>query len=183
MRAKELIYKGLASGAAGLRKLYRNTNGGSAVMVAMAMVPMVGFTGLAVDATRGYMLRSQLGYALDAAGLAGGRDIFNENLNATVQSFFEANFPSGYMDSSLNGPFMQLGQNSESLTVSASATIPTTFMRILGHDELTVSATTTVNREVKGLELALVMDNTGSMASNNKIGTMKDAAQDLVNIL
>ena len=164
-------------------RLARNCSGGTAVLTALAIVPLVGFTGLAVDATRGYMLRSQLGYALDAAGLAGGRDIFSDNLQGTVESFFRANFPDGYMDASLTGPQLVVGNNSETLTVSASATIPTTFMRILGNEEMTVSATTTVNREVKGLELTLVMDNTGSMASSNKIGTMKNAAADLVNIL
>jgi hypothetical protein len=36
---------------------------------------------------------------------------------------------------------------------------------------------------VKGLEVALVLDNTGSMAANNKIGALRTSATDLVNIL
>jgi hypothetical protein len=46
-----------------------------------------------------------------------------------------------------------------------------------------VRASNVINRQVKGMELALVMDNTGSMASNSRMTIMKAAATDLVNIL
>ena len=36
-------------------------------------------------------------------------------------------------------------------------------MRVFGHDTMTVSARTVIQRETTGMELALVMDNTGSM--------------------
>jgi hypothetical protein len=56
-------------------------------------------------------------------------------------------------------------------------------MRVLGFDEMIVSARTVVQRAVRGMELALVMDNTGSMRSANKIGTMRSAAHILINTL
>lgn len=152
-------------------------------MVAVGAVPLVGFSGLAVDSTRGYMLRSQLVYALDSAGLAGGKELFSNNLSATVDRFFAANFPNGYMDSTISGPTFTVDDQAETLTVTASATIPTTFLQILGVDDLTVSATTVVQRSIRGMELALVMDNTGSMRSGGKMSTMKASAMELVGIL
>ncbi len=69
------------------------------------------------------------------------------------------------------------------LTVEASVRIPTTFMRVLQIDEMTVSARAVLQRTVKGMELVLVMDNTGSMRSGGKITAMKDSARELIDIL
>ena len=49
------------------------------------------------------------------------------------------------------------------VTLSTRATTPTLFMRVFGHDTMTVSARSVIQRETTGMELALVLDNTGSM--------------------
>jgi len=50
-------------------------------------------------------------------------------------------------------------------------------------DDMTVSARTVIKRELRRLELVLVMDNTGSMRGNGGMAAMKPAATELVNIL
>jgi hypothetical protein len=45
----------------------------------------------------------------------------------------------------------------------ASATVPMTFMQIFSIPNVTVSATNEITKSLEGLELALVLDNTGSM--------------------
>ena len=62
------------------------------------------------------------------------------------------------------------------------STMPTRFMRLFGHDTVTVAATTRINREVRQMELALVLDNTGSMWGT-PFTTMQAAAKDLVDIV
>ncbi|MEQ9490312.1 MAG: pilus assembly protein [Alphaproteobacteria bacterium] len=166
-----------------IRRFRKDSRAGMATMVAIGAVPLVGFSGLAVDSTRGYMLRSQLVYALDAAGLAGGKELFSDKLDVTIDRFFAANFPDDFMQAAVTGPEFTVNDSSETLTVTASATIPTTFMQVLGINDLTVSATTVVQRSIRGMELALVMDNTGSMRSGNKMTTMKTSAMELVSIL
>ncbi|MGH6902737.1 MAG: hypothetical protein ACREIR_08355, partial [Geminicoccaceae bacterium] len=47
----------------------------------------------------------------------------------------------------------------------------------------TVSARTVIQRELRGMELVLVMDNTGSMRGNGGMAAMKPAATDLIEIL
>ncbi|MGH6944639.1 MAG: TadE/TadG family type IV pilus assembly protein, partial [Geminicoccaceae bacterium] len=42
-------------------------------IVGLAIIPLFAIIGLAIDTGRGYMLKSKLSYAIDAAGLAGGR--------------------------------------------------------------------------------------------------------------
>jgi len=67
--------------------------------------------------------------------------------------------------------------------VIATAKVPTSFMQVLNIGSMTVTARAVVNRQVRGLELALVMDNTGSMRSGGKMDAMKDAAAELIDIL
>lgn len=81
--------------------LLRDQRGTLMGMVGLLVVPLFIAMGLAVDAGRGYMLRSKLSYAIDAAGLAGGRAFDTELRETDIAMFFEANFPLGYMGAEL----------------------------------------------------------------------------------
>ena len=56
-------------------------------------------------------------------------------------------------------------------------------MKVFGYDEIDVESETTVQREIRGLEVVLVLDNTGSMNTNNNIDALKDASDAFVEIL
>jgi hypothetical protein len=68
------------------------------------------------------------------------------------------------------------------VTLSTRATTPTHFMRVFGQETMTVSARSVIQRETTGMELALVMDNTGSMFGA-AFNAMQAAAFDLIDIL
>ncbi|MGE0661349.1 MAG: vWA domain-containing protein [Reyranellaceae bacterium] len=165
-----------------LRRLWRSDEASATPFVAVAMVMLVASVGTAIDSGRGYLVKSHLSQALDAAALAGGRVVFQATRDDDIRMFFNANFPAGYLEATITGPTIQVDENGEEVALAASAEIPTTFMRILGIETLTVSSQTVVRRSNRGMELVLVMDNTGSM-SGSKINAMKAAATDLVNIL
>lgn len=165
-----------------LRALLADREASATPFVAVAMVILVASMGTAIDSGRGYLVKSHLSQALDAAALAGGRAVFSPNRDADIRMFFNANFPGDYLDAEVTGPSIQVDANGEEIALAASARIPTTFMRILGIDTMTVRSETVVRRSNRGMELVLVMDNTGSM-SGSKITAMKAAATDLVNIL
>jgi hypothetical protein len=74
-------------------------------------------------------------------------------------------------------------EDANTITIEATATIPTRLMSAVGIPELSVTARAVIQRQLPGMELVLVMDNTGSMRSDGKIDAMKDAAAMLVNIL
>ena len=59
-------------GAAWTRLLVEQ-RGAVAAIMGLAIIPLFAVVGLAIDTGRGYMLKSKLSYAIDAAGLAGGR--------------------------------------------------------------------------------------------------------------
>ncbi len=156
-----------------------------AMITALAVIPLFASLGLAIDGARGYMVRSKLSYAIDAAGLAGGRAFDSDLREADILQFFQANFPEGYMDSRLEGgaPTIIFDDTANTITIEATATIPTRLMSVAGIDEITVSARAVIQRQLPGMELVLVMDNTGSMRGGGKIAAMKGAAAELVNIL
>ena len=132
-----------------------------------------------------------MGKALDTAGLAAGRVALDANAEEVAQQFFDANFGT----SNATSPWSRWSSSSTTpirfVTLSTRATTPTLFMRVFGHDTMTVSARSVIQRETTGMELALVMDNTGSMwnsdTKTNIAGTpfeaMRDAALDLVDII
>ena len=69
-------------GCAG-RGLVKDQRGAVMAIVGLAIIPLFAMIGLAVDTGRGYMLKSKLSYAIDAAGLAGGR-AFETDLRETT---------------------------------------------------------------------------------------------------
>lgn len=163
--------------------LAADERGAVAVMAALVLVPILGLVGLGVDAARAYLVEAKLSQALDAAALAGGRVMFSDSRDDDVRRYFHANLPDGYLGARLSDVAITADASGETLTVTASATLDTALMRLLGHPTLNVGARSVVSRASRGLELALVMDNTGSMLSNGRIDAMKAGARELVGIL
>jgi Flp pilus assembly protein TadG len=167
----------------------RDTRGASVVFVAAAIIPLIGFVGLGTDAARGYLVKARLSQALDAAGLAGAQNATDPTLlQQDIQMFFNSNYPTSFMGSSTTGPTYTYDSVNDKLTVTASATVPTTFMRVLGFENITVSATTEVTRKTQYLDVVLAMDVSGSMnwsagGGLTRIQATRQAANTLVGIL
>lgn len=185
MRVAKKIATGVASFlAANAARLSRDRRGSIAVFLGLAIIPLVGAIGIGVDTARGFLVRSRLSQALDSAALAGGKVMFESYRDQDVAMYFASNFPNGYLGATVGTPVVtDDGAKKEYLTVTAEATLPSTFMRIFGQDTITVRASATINRVNRGMELALVLDNTYSMASNNKMTSLKTAANSLLDIL
>ena len=134
-----------------LRRLLRDDRGALAAIVGLAIIPLFAAIGLAVDSARGYMLKSKLSYAIDAAGLAGGRAFETDLREEDIMMFFEANFPPGYMSSVLapGHPIITFNDEENTVTIVASATIPTHFMSVAGVHEMTISARSVIKRELQ----------------------------------
>src|SRR5262245_38234786 len=75
------------------RSLAEDRRGSVYVFVGVAVIPMLAAMGIAVDGARGYLVRSRLSQALDAAGLAGARVFDAASRDSDVRMYFNANFP------------------------------------------------------------------------------------------
>ena len=156
--------------------------GAVAIMVAGGIVVFVGFVGLATDAARGYIVKAKLSEALDAAALAGGRVINSPNRDADIKMYFNANFPANYLGSTHGDPQIVTGADGRTITVSANANVPTTLMRVLGFNTMSVASQTEVTIDSKNLEVAMILDITASMAGQ-RVTDLKSAAGDLIDIV
>ena len=171
------------------RRFIRRQDGGLLPLVALVLVPMIAFIGLAVDAGRGYMVKARLGSALDAAALAGAQAVqSDEEFAADIQRYFDANFPSNYMGAQVTLLPPTVDANKEVISLSASATMDTTFMKVLGFEEMDISSNTEVTRRTTGMDIVLSMDMSGSMSWDDGDGSIRidearKAAKKLVKIL
>ena len=66
--------------------------GVAAVFLAVALIPLIGAVGLAVDSSLGYLVKVRMGKSLDTAGLAAGRVALDANAKVVAQQYFDANF-------------------------------------------------------------------------------------------
>jgi Flp pilus assembly protein TadG len=158
-------------------RIRRDLRGESAAIFAAAMVPTVAATGAAVDISRAYYARSQLQAAVDAATVAGAKFFYQESRDSEIERYFHANFPEGHMGT--NDTELTITPESvpdrdtsreQKLTITARAEIPSMFMQVFGVDTVPVSAYAEAARRETGLEVVLVLDNTGSMATNDAGG-------------
>tara|TARA_R110002072_G_scaffold35754_28_gene105564 strand:+ start:9633 stop:11237 length:1605 start_codon:yes stop_codon:yes gene_type:complete len=167
-----------------LRALWTDRRGSGAILFALALLPLLTVSGMAIDVGRAYLLKARLGQALDAAALAGARAFDSNTRDSEVKMFFEANFPAGYLDAKVSALTIVEAPEAGTLSVAATASIDTTLLGLMGQKNIGVADRAVVQRAGgANLELVLIMDNTGSMRSRGKIDDMKAAARKLVNQL
>lgn len=168
--------------------VFAEERGSALPVVAFALLVMVGSVGLSIDLGRGYIAKAKLQSSLDAAGLAAGATMSTASAATEARKYLDVNFNGGTVAASVTNLNVVTRSNGTIIDLSATATLPTTFMRLFGQQQMVVAARTEVTREITGLELSLVLDVTGSMDDPaadgvRKIDALKRAATDLVGIL
>ena len=165
--------------ASRLRAFASARDGNIAMIYALTLIPIIAATGSAIDLSRGMVVKMRLGESLDAAALAvgGTLGLTQAQMLTKAQQYFNANYPSTTLGTVSGLSVVASGQV---VTVSATASVPTVFMGLFGINTLTVSAQSEVTKDSHGLEVALVLDNTGSMAQSGKLAALKTSANSLI---
>ncbi len=172
--------KGKVTGS--IRRLLRETRANVTVLFGFGAIALVGGVGLAVDTSVAYNVRAQLAAAADAAALAGARAFASPNRDADIANFFNANFDNGYMGSVLKPLEIVTDNDARTVTVTARVEIPTLFMSIFGTDSIEIFATSEATLSSRDVEVAMVLDITGSM-SGSRIADLRVAANELIDIV
>jgi len=168
-------------------RFVRNRDGGTAPLLALAALPLMAAMGAAVDYSRANSTRTALQAALDATGLMLSQEAANlpaAELGAKATAYFNSLFNRPEAQNvSLKQQFSSPQQGSFSLKLTGSADVPMIFGGILGQSQIAVGATSEVLWGMKRLNLALALDNTGSMSSSGKMAALKTAAHNLLDTL
>src|SRR5436853_6390544 len=80
--------------------LLSSERGVTLVYLAITMTGLLLFTGLAVDAGRGYVVKNQLTKAVDGAALGAARSLNSGTPKNDATRIFKANFPTGWLGTS-----------------------------------------------------------------------------------
>lgn len=158
-----------------MKKFTTKKQGGQVfIVLAISLVVLIGALGLAVDSGLGYLIKARLNAAVDAAAVAGARAVVHgdteseqrQYADAAARKYFAANYPSGYLGSSVQISDIQVRFNDSlpgrvSVDVAARAALPVSFMRVMGFNVIDIVASArTIRRD---LDMAFVMDTSSSL--------------------
>jgi Flp pilus assembly protein TadG len=165
------------------------------ILAAFALIVLIGFVGLAIDAGRAYGVKAKLNSAVDAASIAGARALA-EGADDSVRiaaarqaakDFYAANFPANFLGATAvpmtDGMIQATHEPSGywTVNVTGSAKMPRTITSIFGLGDTVVGAAgTTIRRD---LDVILVLDTSGSLLTpSDTLPKLKAAAINFVSL-
>jgi Flp pilus assembly protein TadG len=161
------------------------SRGNVAVTFAFATLPVIGVVGAAIDFSHASTVKVDMQAALDSTALMLSKNaasLSNSDLQATAKNYFTSLFNRPEAKDVSVSTAYTLGSGS-SLAISVSASVPTNIMGIIGVNSISINTSATAKWGSTRLRVALVLDNTGSMATNNKMTALKTATSNLLSQL
>jgi Flp pilus assembly protein TadG len=167
-----------------LRAFRSQRSGNVTITFALALIPVIGLVGAAVDYSRANSARTAMQAALDSTALMLSKEapsLTSTQMTQKANDYFNAMFT---RPEALNTTLaLNYNATGDSLTLSGSANVNTTFTRVIGKTQMAIGSSTTVKWGMSRLRVALVLDNTGSMADAGKITALKTATKNLLTML
>lgn len=151
-------------------------------MLGIAIIPLLGVVGTAVDYTQASATRTAFQTALDSTALMLSKTAATQT-PADLQTAATNDFNALFTRTNAKNVTVTANYSTTSgsqLVLKGSATVDTNFLSVLGIDTIQITASTTSTWGNTRLRVALVLDNTGSMASSGKITALKTASQNLL---
>ncbi|MDB5572967.1 MAG: hypothetical protein JWR79_124 [Tardiphaga sp.] len=173
-----------------IKRFGRNDRGNIAVIFAIALLPILGFVGVAVDYTRASSARSAMQAALDSTSLMVLKDVVAGAITASeipakAQSYFNALY-NNKNAAEIGITTTYTAKNSSgtsSVSVNGTAQVNTDFLKVAGFTKLGISSGSTATMGGTRMRVAMALDVTGSMNDANKLVEMKKAANGLITTL
>ena len=166
-----------------LGRLRRDRSGAIAPLAAVVITTVLIGTGASIDISRLVTAHTQLQDAVDSADLALARmpaNTTDADMKTKATAWITANVTDPNIKNLVvSTPIRSTGQ----VQLNATASINTTLASLLGVSTIPLEGHATVKFGVTKVELALVLDNTGSMNDDGKLASLKAAAKKLVETL
>jgi Flp pilus assembly protein TadG len=159
--------------------------GNVAITFAFASLPIIGFVGAAVDYSRANSVKAAMQTALDSTALMLAKEAASDTedqLKTNATKYFNALFTrQEAKDVDVQVSYSTTGGSN--VVIQATAALDAQFVRVLGYDTFHLRATSTAKWGITRLRVALVLDNTGSMASDGKMTALQTATKSLIDQL
>ncbi|MGL4729854.1 MAG: TadE/TadG family type IV pilus assembly protein, partial [Bosea sp. (in: a-proteobacteria)] len=162
-----------------LKRFANEQRGSVAIMFALTLMPVLGMAGAAMDYTSASGARAQMAQASDAAALAAARAPVTTL--AERQKIAEDVFKANMGGKSVNGLKIKVKEIPSGIRVDADASVVTKFVSIMGFDKINVGVYSEVARGEGYVEVALVLDNTGSM--KNDMDALRKSSANFINTI
>jgi Flp pilus assembly protein TadG len=165
-----------------LRSFRKDERGAIALMFGLALVPLAGFTGAAIDYARASQLRQKMSAAADAAVLVAAKSghITEAQRRAAADAAFAANLGTDPNLSGINGQLIKVGDGWRyEVTANYKFAVIQVIPGMGAKVQIRVFAEAIAGEG--RVEVALVLDNTGSMV--NDMAALRKAATEFTNIL
>jgi Flp pilus assembly protein TadG len=155
--------------------------GNVTLMFALAIIPIFGAVSVAIDYSRGNSARTAMQAVLDATTLMISKEALDLK-SAQVQKKARTYYRSQFTRTDVKGLKLSFslttnGPGDFTVIGEATAKMDTSMAQIIGYNQMDLRATSQVRWGFKALELALALDNTGSMAAKNKMVELKAAVK------
>ncbi|TFF25230.1 VWA domain-containing protein [Jiella endophytica] len=153
-----------------IRRFARSSAGNFGIMVGLAAIPLVLAIGGVVDYSNALRVRTSLQSAADAAALAAAKYSGSDENERTARAnrFFNAN-----ADPEAKIQTTALKKVDNAWLYQADFSMPTAFLGLMHIEELDMEVKATAKQADVPLDIALVLDSTGSMASSGKMAQLK----------
>jgi Flp pilus assembly protein TadG len=171
------------------RRFASAENGNIAVVFAIALLPLLSFIGAAIDYSRANKARSAMQAALDSTSLMLAKDlssgvITEDEISSKAQAYFAALYTDKEAQSvSVNATYTAKTGSGSTILVNGSGSVATDFMKVAGFPTIDFGSSSTSAWGNARMRVAMVLDNTGSMADDGKMPAMQTAAKNLVDQL
>ncbi len=167
-----------------LRGFLQDTRGSLVPFFAIMMLVVIAVIGMGIDYTRASLANAKMQAALDATALALSQNA--ASLSTTdLSTEASTNFKALYTGTALATPTITVSYSNVAnpqVVVSATGVMKTFFLGLppMNMSTMNVSASSTIAWGNARLRVALVLDNTGSMADSGKITALQTATKNLL---
>ena len=158
--------------------------GNVAIIMALCAGVLVTAVGGALDYSRSATVSSELQSALDSGTLAAASLTQDRSPESVVRAYVEAaldDHPQLLASLQLEVQ-ADISLNSRIVNATASVSMPTTMLGLIGINSLTLEHASEAIEQVRDVEISLVLDVSGSMGGS-KINALQDAAIEFVEIV